>query len=331
MKELNNHIKTRNFARAYLFYGAEAFLLTHWRYALVSAILPPDARDMNMEVFEGKVPAPDIIAAAETLPFLAGHRLVVVKDSGLFAAGRADDSAEMADYVKNIPDTSILVFIEAEIDKRGRLYKRLNETGLVLEAKPPKEAELINWAVKLAAKKGAVLQRTAASRLVRNSSGDMQNLSNEIEKLVTYKAGGEIDAEDIDLMCAKSLEAKIFDLMRAIGDVDVKRATTLYANLIATKESPLMILAMIARQFRFCLQCGALSKHASQKDIAAQLKLHPFAVREFIETSQNFTEAAMIAALENCLETDFAIKTGQIGDEAGVELLVVKCCDSPAV
>jgi len=64
----------------------------------------------------------------------------------------------------------------------------------------------------------------------------------------------------------------------------------------------------------------------SQKDIASKLALHPFAVREFVEGGRNFSREAMLAAFEGCLETDVAIKTGQIGDVLGVELLIIKIC-----
>ena len=327
MKELNNHIKSKNFTRAYLFFGEEGFLANHWRRSLVDAVLAEDVQDMNMEVFEGKTPVATIIEAAETMPFVVEHRLIVVKDSGLFASGRSEDSALMADFIKDIPDSTIMLFAEAEVDKRGRLYKRMAEQGLVMEAKTPKEPELAEWAMKFCASRGRKMSRSTAMHLMRTAANDMQTLRNELEKLVLYTGeGAEIAVDDIDMLCTKSLEVKIFDLMKAIGNRDVKRATAIYGNLITLKESPLMVLAMIARQFRFCLQCTHLAPTISQKDMAAKLSLHPFAVREFIETGRNFSQKAMIKALEGCLETDFDIKSGKIGDVLGVEVLIVQCC-----
>ena len=302
-------------------------MLGRWRKALVQAVLAEDSRDMNMEVFEGKTPAQNIIEAAETLPFMAEHRLVIVKDSGLFAAGRSEDAAVLADFVKDIPETAILIFVEADVDKRGRLYKRIADKslGLVCEAKSPKEAELADWMVKYALRLGKKMSRSTAMGLIRMVQADMQTLCNEIEKLAAYKGeAAEINMQDVEALCVKSLEAKIFDLMKAIGSRDAKRASGLYGNLVALRESPLMVLAMVARQFRFCLQCASLNM--SQKDMAAKLGLHPFAVREFLEAAGNFSQEAMIACLEECLETDFAIKSGRIGDVIGVEVLIAKCC-----
>jgi len=327
MKELNSHIKTGNFACCYLFYGPEVFLTDRWRKSLVAAALPEDAKDTNMEVFVGKTDPAPIMDAAETMPFMAERRLVVVEESGLFASGRKDDSESMANFIAHIPESTVVIFVEKDVDKRGRLYKRVNEHGLVVEAKMPKETDLADWAVKLCASLGARLPKSTAMYLIRTAPTDMSLLYNEIAKLAAYKPGAEpITNADVDAVCTKSLEAKIFDLMRAIGNKDPKRAAALYANLIAAKESPLMVLTMLARQFRFYLQCAHLAPAMSQKDIAAKLALHPFAVREFVEGSRNFSRAAMLTALENCLETDFAIKSGQIGDVLGVEVLIIKTC-----
>ncbi|MCL2376179.1 MAG: DNA polymerase III subunit delta [Defluviitaleaceae bacterium] len=327
MKELNSHIKSKNFSRCYLFFGPEAFLLDRWSKALISAVLPEEARDMNMETFEGRIEVARIIEAAETMPFLADHRLIIINDSGLFTSGRKDASEAMSEFVTDIPENTTIIFIEKDVDKRGRLYKRTVAHGTVMEAKTPKEADLADWAVKLCASWGTKLPKSVAMYLTRTAPTDMSLLYNELAKLAAYKAdGSEITNADVGAICTKSLEAKIFDLMRDIGNKDAKLATTQYANLIAAKESPLMVLSMIARQFRYYLQCTHLAPRMSQKDIATKLALHPFAVREFIEGGRNFSRPAMLTAFENCLETDFAIKSGQIGDVLGVEVLIVKIC-----
>ena len=328
MKELERHIKNRKFERVYLFFGQEAFLLDAWQKALVGAVLPEETKEMNMDVFEGKVSVAGIIEIAETMPFFADYRLIIVKDSGLFAAGRSEEAAVLSDFAKNIAETTVLVFSEKDVDKRGRLYKRISETGLVLEAAPPKEAALADWGVKYAAKFGKKMAKSAAIWMIRTTSGDMLLLSKEIEKLAAYKGDDtEITTEDVDKLCAKSLEAKIFDLMKGIGNRDAKKACELFGRLMAMKESPLMVLVMIARQFRFCLLCSSLTSTMSQKDMAAKLSLHPFAVREFVETSRNFSQKAMVYALKECLETDFAIKNGQMEDVAALEILIVRCCN----
>ena len=328
MKELNQQIKTGNFSQIYLFYGPETFLIHHWQKRLTEGILDGAEATLNFETFEGKAPIQDIINAAETLPFMAERRLILCKGTGLFETGRKDDSEAMAKYIADIPPSTILVFIESGVDKRGRLFKRVKEAGFVDEAATPSEGDLAGWAGKLCASRGKTLHRAAAFHLIRNTTQNMQLLYNELEKLISYVGDApEITIDDIDAVCTKSLDVKIFDLMKQISRGDARAACDIYAGLIGMKESPLMVLSMIARQFRFLLQCGAMAATgAQQKDIASKLSLHPFAVKEFISDSKNFKQKDMIAALEDCLETDFAIKSGHMQDVTAVELLIVKLC-----
>jgi len=124
-KELNQNIKSGDFKRVYLLYGVEGFLLGHWQKRLADGVLGGIGTDanLNFKLFDGKVPVADIIAAAETMPFFSDHRLVLLKDTGLFEAGRKDDSEEMAKYIADIPDSTVLVFVEKCVDNRGRLFK----------------------------------------------------------------------------------------------------------------------------------------------------------------------------------------------------------------
>jgi DNA polymerase-3 subunit delta len=292
--------------------------------------LGPAENSFNLEVIEGKVPVGDIISSAETLPFMGDYRVIVLKDSGLFESGRKDDSEKMALYIADgVPSTAILLFIESSVDRRGRLFKRACEHGFVLEAVAQKEPDLADWAVKLCASRGKNLSRAAAYHLIRSVSTDMNLLYNELLKLVSYadsSDGNEITIKDIDTICNKSLDIRIFDLMKLIAAGDVKKSTELYQGLINLKESPLMVLSMLARQFRYLLQCGHLAKTMSQKDIAAKLSLHPFAVKEFVAGSNKLPTNTKLAALNDCLTTDYNIKSGKIKDVLAVELLIVKLC-----
>ena len=119
MKNLNEDIKTGHFQRVYLLYGEEAYLKKQYKTRLTKAIIP-EGDTMNYSYYEGKNSSvPEIIDLAETMPFFADHRLIVVENSGFFKTA----SPELADYIKTMPETVIFLFVETEVDKRGKLYK----------------------------------------------------------------------------------------------------------------------------------------------------------------------------------------------------------------
>lgn len=84
MKNLNEDLKTGNIKQAYLLYGEEAYLKKQYRDRLTKAVLP-EGDTVNYAHYEGKgINVPEIIDLAETIPFFAEKRLIVMEDSGLF-------------------------------------------------------------------------------------------------------------------------------------------------------------------------------------------------------------------------------------------------------
>ena len=66
----------------------------------------------------------EIISLSDTMPFLQ-KRLILMEDSGWFKGGSGAD--EMSAYIENIPDTTCLLFVETEVDKRSRMYKAVKK------------------------------------------------------------------------------------------------------------------------------------------------------------------------------------------------------------
>lgn len=326
MKEINADIKAGKFKRVYLLFGEESYLIRSYTEKLIKAIIPEGMETMNFDVFEGKnFSVQDVIDTAETLPFLNENRLLVLKDTGLFDVGRKDDSEALANYIAEIPESTIILFAESNVDKRNRLYKRVAETGYAAELNTPTEPELIDWTVKLFKNARKEISKGSAVYLLRTVAHSMESVQIESEKLISYKGDEtEITTADIDEVCTKAMETRIFDLTDAIGNKKADVALDLYSNMILMKQSPIMVLTMIARQFRMILQCGFLNSNGnSAKDIATKLGLRSFVVNECLRQSRNFTADGLVKALNDCLETDVNIKTGKIVDRVAVEILII--------
>lgn len=327
MNELENQIKTRKFSQSYLFFGEEPFLKNLYKERLKKAMLDETAEMMNFNYYEEKfLSVSSIIDTAETLPFLSEKRLVMVKNSGLFYTGRKDDSEKMSDYLKKVPQTSCILFLEEQVDKRGKLYKTIAKYGYAVEFKMLSEKELIFWITKQFQNNKISIESQIASYLIYTVGGNMNDLSQEIKKLCDYKGQNEnITAMDIDCVCIKSLEAKIFDLVAAIGNQKLEKAIEIYSNLLFMKQSPIMILVMIIRQFRFILQCQCLLKEGLELSFIAQkLGQRDFVIKQWVNQSKNFSFEKLQKALEDCLKTDIQIKTGKMNSEMAVELLIIK-------
>lgn len=324
MKELDDDIKSGKYKRVYLLFGEEVYLKKTYEQKMTSSVVSEDFNLMNCTVFEDKTTeVKKIIDAVDTLPFMSEYRLVVVRESELFYQGRKDDSERMTAYIENIPESSVLIFVESKVDKRGALYKKVAKLGQSVEFKPLKEGELAKWLVDSSGKR---MGMSTAMYLVNNVDSSMQNLKGELEKLLDYvPKAKEITKADIDLVCTKSLETRVFDLVDALANKKLVGALEIYNNMIMLKESPLLVLNMLARQFRLILQCKYLTARGQgSRDIAVEIGANEFVVKKCMAQSRNFKNKDLIEAINDCLKCDLDIKNGRIGDKLGVEMLLVK-------
>ncbi|MBS4959861.1 MAG: DNA polymerase III subunit delta [Clostridiales bacterium] len=326
MQELKKDIKEKSFKQCYLLYGSEEYLKQTYGSKLLESMLTKEEEMMNLDLFEGnKCSVSAIIDSAETMPFLALKRVVSVKESGLFGGERKADSEKLAVYLNNIPETTCIIFIESSVDRRSKLYKVLEKKGHAVEMKLPRESELVTWTVREAKKRFLTMTSSVSAYFIRSTGGDLQSLVGELEKLAAYKENkGEITIEDIDKVCIKSLETRIFDLVAEIGNRKIEKALEIYHNLLLMKESPIMVLSMIIRQFRLIFQCKVLLEEGKTvKEIAERTGQRDFVIRECVRQASNFTVPSLEQALERCLETDLGVKTGKISQELAVELLIL--------
>ena len=111
MKELDNDIKTGKFKRAYLLFGSERYLINQYKDKLRAAIVDESTELMNLNIYDGEnTNVNDIISSADTAPFFSDHRLLLISDTGLFKDGRKNDSARLAEVIKDSGEGTVFLF-----------------------------------------------------------------------------------------------------------------------------------------------------------------------------------------------------------------------------
>lgn len=327
MKTLENHIKNKTFSNIYVIFGEEEYLKNIYEKKLISNIVDENFKMMNFDIFEGKnVNISKIIDACDTMPFMSDYRVVILKNTGLIYDGKKDDTIKLENYLHILPKTTILIFIEEKIDKKLKIFKTISNIGTFHKIDILSENELVNWILNVFKDNNKNISAKEAIYIIRNIGFNMEILLNEINKLISFKGSStKITINDIDNICTKSIESKIFDLINFMSNKDMDNAIKIYKNLIVNKTSPFVILNMISRQFRIILQTKYLyNKNYSINNIASELELRDFIVKEAIKQSKNFSIKILLQAINECLEIDNNIKTGKIIDEIAIELLIIK-------
>ncbi|MEE0421533.1 MAG: DNA polymerase III subunit delta [Lachnospiraceae bacterium] len=322
MKSLIEDISSKQFKSVYLLYGEEAYLKTLYKNKLKSAIM--DTEDtMNLNIYGGKgINVKEVIDQAETMPFFADKRLILIENSGFFK----NASPELAEYIPQIPSETCMVFVEDEVDKRGKLYKAVKSSGRVVEMGRQNEKALMNWVLTALRREKKNITSSTMELFLTRTGNDMENISKELEKLLCYTMGRDvITSEDVKAICTEQTENKIFEMINAIAEKRQKKALDLYYDLLALKEPPMRILYLITRQFNLLMQVKDLQNQGfDQNTIAGKMKMQSFIIRNYLRQTGKFSLEELKSAVKECVDTEEAVKTGRMNDVMSVELLIVK-------
>lgn len=321
MQTLNQDIRDHAFKPVYLLFGEEVFLKNSYKKRLQEAIIGDDA--MNLSRFEGKgTDTDELIRLADTMPFFAERRLILVEDSGFFK----NTAEALVQYLPSMPATTCLVFVESEVDKRSKLYKKVKALGYAAEMERQDAAQLGRWVLSLLSKEGKRITGHTMDLFLSMAGDDMENIRMELEKLLSYTWGRDvITDEDVEAVCTVRVSNRIFEMVSAIVNRQTRRAMELYEDLLTLKEPPMRILFLIARQFNQLLQVKELSeKGLDRKTIASRLKLQPFVVGKVIPQARRFSREQVLSYVNLCVEAEEAVKTGRLSDRLAVELLITR-------
>ena len=278
---------------------------------------------MNVTSYEGKsIDVRSVIDQAETMPFFADKRFILIENSGFFK----NANVQMAEYIPQIPESTCMVFVENEVDKRGKVYKAVKSAGRVVELGRQDEKTLTRWILGALKKEHRNITEATMHLFMEKTGTDMENIQRELEKLVCYTMGRDvITAEDVETICTTRTVNKIFDMINAIAEKRQKKALDLYYDLLALKEPPMRILFLITRQFNLLMQVKELRNQGfDTQALAPKIGLQSFIARNYVRQAESFTLDRLKEAVNDCVEAEEAVKTGQMNDVMSVELLIVK-------
>ncbi|NJO04383.1 MAG: DNA polymerase III subunit delta [Chloroflexaceae bacterium] len=312
----------------YLLYGPDEFSIGQ-QLARLREQLPPDVRDFNLVALDGrKLKLDELAQACEAQPFLAERRMVIVSDALKHSkAGKERD--DLRDYLGRVPPACNLIFVErGEVDKRNAIFTYLKKHADVREFAPLQGADLLRWLRERASGMGAKLDNQTAQHLVDYAGNDSRTLINELGKVATYVGrDGQITPAVINLLVADEHEHNLFAFIDDLSQRKRSAALQGVRALLAEGQATTYILYMLMRQVRILLSVQELAaRRMRADDIASELKQKPFVVRKSLEQIRNFEQHELERMHDRLLETDRAIKTGQLQPEVALELFVVDVC-----
>ena len=280
-----------------------------------------------------------LIPNIETPAFGYPKKLIVIKSSGLFKkvskkknAGNTELFAKkISEYIKEnievIKENVVIIFIEEEIEK-NELYNTIEKYGKIQEFKQMQLGETIKLLKNLCEKYNVKIQDGTIRYLVEVSGSNIDDLINEIRKLIEYVGENEtIEKEMIDKLCIKQIESKIFDLTDNLGTKQLKKAINEFNALLYNKEPIQKILITLYNHFKKLY----LTKIAVYEtvDVGETLNLKPnqmFLISKYKKQASYFEEENIKKILGDLIELDYNSKIGLIDLQVGLEAILCAHC-----
>lgn len=319
----------------YIFHGEDTHAKSERLANLLSRHGDPAMLELNTTRFSGIVSIAALRQAAETVPFLAPVRVVIVNDLFNSKPGK-EYLEELLAFLPVVPESTRLIFLESQTLRKNHaaiVLASQPDQGLVLPFPLPEGSQIDRWIQQQVQKKGGEISAGAARLLASLVGNDLHILDHELDKLVAYKEFSlpkTIQSEDVTLLSPYVAEASIFDLVDALGNRNERRASTLYQQKLNEGADPFYLFSMFIRQFRLLIQAKELAiENYAPQAMARELGIHDFVASKLNQQAREFSMRELEHIYRHLLEIDVAVKNGKADIRTTLDLLVAQLTIAP--
>ncbi len=337
IENLRGQLKKREIAPVYVLFGAETYLRDLAAQTIADFVFgDASLRDFNETEFSLNQ-AENLsyaLGGAEQLPMIASRRVIRITDVRVSATGakdnlKEDDEAILTKYLKRPAETSVVIFVADELDKRRRMSKLLIENAVAVEFAALDDASLMKWAKDKLNEHGASADDRALRQLVALVGNDVRRLTNEIEKVTTAALPDKIITFAlVESLVANAREVSNFDLADYLIAKNRPKALQTLKKILDDGAEPLMLLGLIGYNFhRLFLARELMTQGVERREVARVMRLHPSKQEDFLAAARRTDAARFTHIMQKIAETDVAIKTsrgggGNAGARLQIEMLV---------
>jgi DNA polymerase-3 subunit delta len=325
--EFDRSLKAGAIQPLYLLVGCEGYLrdvaAQNLTDAALSGTLLREFNDSSFSLLSDSAMA--AVAAAEQLPMMSERRVVRVRD---FAKLRETDEEILIRYLGRPVDSTVLIFVADELDKRKKLTKDLLARCAVVEFPAVKDAEAKAWARTRLKELKTTADDRVLTEIVRLVGTNLRTLSSELDKLAAAAiATRQITMELVDQLIDRSRELSNFDLGDQLIAGDRRRALETLHRLLEDNVAPVLLLGLIASNYHRLALAKEMLKRGARDEVYRLIYGPPAKRDAFMNTLQR-SEAKKIAhGIQLIAAADLAIKTslggsGAKGARLQLEMLV---------
>jgi DNA polymerase-3 subunit delta len=321
-QQLDGALKQGNVHPLYLLIGRE----THLRDDAARAIADTALRDTLVREFNdsrfsligGNVH--EAIAAAEQLPMMSTRRVVRLTD---FARLREADEEVLVRYLKRPAESSVVIFVAEDLDKRRKFTKELLDKCAVVDFPAATDGEAKAWARNQLKNLRVSADEHVLGEIVTLVGTDIQTLSSEVDKLASAAAEtGRISSEMVDELIGRSRELSNFALGDHVIARNRKRAMETLHRLLDDGAEPLMLIGVLASNYHRVALAKDLLARGGKDEVFRAIRMPWSKQNEFLATLQRRDASSIARGIQRIAAADLAIKTSLATPRLQLEMLV---------
>lgn len=255
--------------------------------------------------------------AAETLPFLAPRKLVVLRKP----SANKEFTEKFEQFIAAVAETNDIVLVEPKLDKRQSYYKQLKKLTDFREFAVLDANGLARYLSDYVKAQGGSLTLSDARLLVDRVGANQLILKHEADKLLAYDP--HITRGSIELLTERTPQSSIFELLDTAFAGDARRAMRLYDEQREARVEPQQIMAMLAWQLHLVAVAKAAGSRSADT-IAAEAKLSPFTMRKAAGLARRISLARLKALVHELRVFDMRLKSEAINADETVRYYLLR-------
>jgi DNA polymerase III subunit delta len=323
--EALKHLEQERFSPIYLLTGEEPLFIQQILTRFREKVLEETSRDFNYDQFQGESVDPaDVIMTAKTFPLFSVRRLVIIQNADLIK----DEREVFLNYIEAPCDTTLLIFVAAKPDLRKKLFAALKKKAMTIQCSALSEQALPGWIAQEGKRRGISLSEEATWYLKERLGNDLFLIQQEIDKFALHSSDKkEISLDMVQQLIAGGRSHSIFELVRAVGERNLKSSLALLSSLIEEGEHPLFILTMLTRQWRLmAVAREAIDAGKSETAVGKKVPMPPSLLPAFFKQLRNWKRSDIQRAFDLSLAADSQLKGGRQSAPQVMEMLILDLC-----
>lgn len=307
-EDIITELKNKIYKPVYFLHGEESYFIDQITDYIAKNVLSESEKAFNQTIMYGKdIQVEDIDSAARRFPMMSPYQVIIVKE-----AQNVKKIENLVYYAENPLKSTVLVinYKYKKLDKRLKLHKVLQKNAVLFESNKLYDNHIPAWINTFLREKNYSIDLIASNLLSEFLGNDLSKIANELNKLaITLPQGTKITPEVIEKNIGISKDYNNFELQNALKTKDVLKANRIINYFADNPRDNPIVLTITSLYFFFAkVLTYQFLADKSKSNVASQLKINPFFVKDYEDASRKFNKAKVLSIISILREYDLKSK-----------------------